>query len=162
MLGARGASRILRPGGAKPGRACPGKEQASHILSSSKSSPLIELRARQLRARLEPSEELLWSAIRGGRLGVCFRRQVPIGRFIVDFLVPSRKLAVEVDGNVHKLKRAADARRDASSHVWAIECSGSMPIWCARIWREPWRIRDALAPTVILAPIADQIVLGRK
>lgn len=81
-------------------------------LSRPQSSPLIELRARQMRSRLEPSEALLWSAIRGGRLGVCFRRQVPLGRFVVDFLAPSRKLAVEVDGGVHALKRASDARRD--------------------------------------------------
>jgi very-short-patch-repair endonuclease len=81
-------------------------------LTRPKSSPLIELRARQMRSALEPSEALLWSAIRGGRLGVGFRRQVPLGNFIVDFLAPSQRLIVEVDGGAHFRRRAADARRD--------------------------------------------------
>jgi very-short-patch-repair endonuclease len=58
------------------------------------------------------SEALLWSAIRAGRLGVAFRRQVPIGAFIVDFLAPAQYLVVEVDGGYHARRRAADARRD--------------------------------------------------
>src|SRR5690606_28736632 len=60
-----------------------------------------------------PSEEKLWREIRGKRLGVAFRRQVVIGDFIVDFLAPSRKLVVEVDGLFHERQRSADARRDA-------------------------------------------------
>jgi very-short-patch-repair endonuclease len=41
------------------------------------------------------------------------RRQVPVGhRFIVDFLAPSIKLVVEVDGSAHRHKRQADARRE--------------------------------------------------
>jgi very-short-patch-repair endonuclease len=38
---------------------------------------------------------------------------VVIGRFIVDFLAPQARLVVEVDGAHHRLRRAADARRDA-------------------------------------------------
>jgi very-short-patch-repair endonuclease len=55
---------------------------------------------------------LLWSRIRGYRLGVYFRRQVPIGRYIVDFLAPAVRLVVEVDGGYHVERRAADERRD--------------------------------------------------
>jgi hypothetical protein len=47
----------------------------------------------------------------GGRLGVTFRRQVPLGPFIVDFLAPSARLVVEVDGGYHELRAKADARR---------------------------------------------------
>jgi very-short-patch-repair endonuclease len=43
---------------------------------------------------------------------VRFRRQVVIGRFIVDFLAPSARLVVEVDGGSHALRARADARRD--------------------------------------------------
>ena len=49
----------------------------------------------------------------GKRLGVAFRRQVVIGRYIVDFLAPSVRLVVEVDGAQHGQRQAADARRDA-------------------------------------------------
>ena len=48
----------------------------------------IEQYARQHRSALNGPEQALWSEIRGGRLGVWFRRQVVIGRFIVDFLAP--------------------------------------------------------------------------
>jgi very-short-patch-repair endonuclease len=60
-----------------------------------------------------PSEEALWQALRGGVLGVAFKRQVVIGgRYIVDFFAPSVGLVVEVDGGVHRSSRAADCRRD--------------------------------------------------
>ncbi|RYZ01020.1 MAG: DUF559 domain-containing protein [Myxococcales bacterium] len=47
------------------------------------------------------------------QLGVVFRRQVVVlGRYIADFLAPSVKLIVEVDGGYHARRGAADARRD--------------------------------------------------
>jgi very-short-patch-repair endonuclease len=75
-------------------------------------SPLITLRARQHRSHLTPTEEALWAHLRGCRLGVYFRRQVPLGRFIVDFLAPSAHLIVEVDGGYHRSRQSLDARRD--------------------------------------------------
>ena len=60
-----------------------------------------------------PSEAALWQALRGGALGVAFKRQVVLGgRYIVDFFAPSVGLVVEVDGSVHRASRAADRRRD--------------------------------------------------
>ena len=73
---------------------------------------VIELRARQMRSCLTPSEQKLWLYIRGRKLGVWFRRQVPLGRFIADFAAPAARLVVEVDGGYHTQRRAADARRD--------------------------------------------------
>lgn len=59
------------------------------------------------------SEAWLWARLRGKRLGVQFRRQVVLGDFIVDFLAPSIRLIVEVDGDsYHAACAAADARRD--------------------------------------------------
>lgn len=46
-------------------------------------------------------EILLWDQIKAGRLGVKFRRQVPIGQYVVDFLCHERRLIVEVDGSQH-------------------------------------------------------------
>jgi len=65
-----------------------------------------------MRAALTPSEQRLWLAIRRGVLGVWFRRQVPLGRFIGDFVAASARLVVEVDGGYHARRRAADERRD--------------------------------------------------
>ncbi len=72
------------------------------------------MRARGLRSAPTESEGLLWSKICGKRLGVAFRRQVPVGRYIADFVAPSLRLAVEVDGGYHETKqrRRLDERRD--------------------------------------------------
>ena len=64
-----------------------------------------------MRLHPTPSEYALWQALRGGRLGVAFRRQVPVGRYIVDFLAPRERLIVEVDGGYHAERVAADGRR---------------------------------------------------
>jgi len=75
---------------------------------------LLDERALGMRASLTPSEAQLWSRIRGRRLGVMFRRQVPLlGRFIADFLARAERLVIEVDGRHHSERARADARRDA-------------------------------------------------
>ena len=59
------------------------------------------------------SEARLWAALRGCQLGVWFRRQVPLGgQYIADFLAPTARLVVEVDGGSHIGRKHADARRD--------------------------------------------------
>jgi len=65
-----------------------------------------------MRSWLTPAEQKLWAEIARCRLGVWFRRQVPIGRYVADFVAPSVRLVVEVDGEHHRRRRAADARRD--------------------------------------------------
>lgn len=51
--------------------------------------------------------------LRGGALGVAFKRQVVLGgRYIVDFFAPSIGLVVEVAGAIHRVSRSADRRRD--------------------------------------------------
>lgn len=83
-----------------------------HSAHRPRTSPLVELHARQMRSWLTPSEQALWALIRARRLGVQFRRQVPMGRFIVDFLAPTQRLVVEVDGGYHSRRATADQRRD--------------------------------------------------
>jgi very-short-patch-repair endonuclease len=76
-------------------------------------SAVLVSRARHMLHAPTPSEEALWQALRGGALGVAFKRQVLLGgRYIVDFFAPSVGLVVEVDGGVHRTSRAADRRRD--------------------------------------------------
>ena len=60
------------------------------------------------------TEAILWQVLSGSKLGVAFRRQIPIGRYIADFVARSCKLIVEVDGGYHATpaQRRADARRD--------------------------------------------------
>ncbi len=77
-------------------------------------SVLIAERARAMRAAPTATEWLMWQVLRGSRLGVAFRRQVPVGKYIADFLAPSIKLIVEVDGGYHAgdAMVRGDARRD--------------------------------------------------
>jgi very-short-patch-repair endonuclease len=65
-----------------------------------------------MKGRPTPSEAVLWSALVNKKLGVSFRRQAVVGGFVVDFVAPSRRLIVEVDGGCHREKRRADARRE--------------------------------------------------
>jgi very-short-patch-repair endonuclease len=72
---------------------------------------MIEV-ARQFRKQPTASEAILWQALRGKQLdGWKFRRQQPIGPFVVDFFCPSERLIVEVDGPIHDEQRDADRRR---------------------------------------------------
>lgn len=74
---------------------------------------LLEQRAHYMRFHPTPSEALLWSRLRGRRLGVVFRRQVVLGSSIVDFFAPARSLVVEVDGDAyHATRVSADAARE--------------------------------------------------
>ena len=75
-------------------------------------SALLAARARDMRSAPTPSEERLWLALRGSQLGVAFRRQLPIGRYIADFASPKARLVVEVDGGYHGRRERADAHRD--------------------------------------------------
>ena len=85
----------------------------SHNHKAHTRSALLVSRARSMLQGPTPSEEALWLVLRGGALGVAFKRQVVLGgRYIVDFFAPSVGLVVEVDGGVHRRRRSADARRD--------------------------------------------------
>ena len=57
--------------------------------------------AKQMRKGFTEAEDELWQLIRDSKLGVKFRRQHPIDRYIVDFICLKEKLIVEVDGGYH-------------------------------------------------------------
>ena len=68
--------------------------------------------ARALRARMTDAEQFIWQALRAEQLGVKFRRQVPIGRHVVDFACLSHFVVIEIDGGQHA-DCADDVARDA-------------------------------------------------
>jgi len=69
--------------------------------------------ARRLRTEMTEAENILWSRLRAHRFaGASFRRQAVIGPYVVDFLCPSARLVIEIDGSQHA-GSAADLARDA-------------------------------------------------
>jgi len=72
---------------------------------------MLEL-AREFRKEPTPREDILWQALRGKKLdGIKFRRQQPVGYFVVDFYNSVYRLVVEVDGFIHESQHEADASR---------------------------------------------------
>ncbi|HUA54460.1 MAG TPA: DUF559 domain-containing protein [Candidatus Sulfotelmatobacter sp.] len=68
--------------------------------------------ARELRLNMTAAERRLWTRLRRKQVdGHCFRRQVPIGRFIADFACLAASLIIEVDGDQHDVDDPDEARR---------------------------------------------------
>jgi very-short-patch-repair endonuclease len=57
------------------------------------------------------AEWRLWGCLRGGALGVSFRRQHPIGPYFADFCCVPLKIIIELDGSQHAKRADYDARR---------------------------------------------------
>jgi very-short-patch-repair endonuclease len=80
-----------------------------------RASILTAKRARQLRHEASLPERVLWQALKARRLGgLRFRRQHPVGPYILDFYCVSARLAVEIDGEGHNFaeRAAKDVARD--------------------------------------------------
>jgi very-short-patch-repair endonuclease len=87
-----------------------GSEKAAHRAVS----PVHRGRAKTLRHQMTDADTRLWSALRAHRLdGLSFRRQTPVGRFIVDFVCHDRWLIVELDGGQH-----AESTKDIGRDRW--------------------------------------------
>ena len=72
-------------------------------------------RARELRKNPTEAERVLWQHIRRRQLGgYRFRRQQPLGEYIVDFFCFEKRLVVEIDGGQHSERVSYDTARTAS------------------------------------------------
>jgi very-short-patch-repair endonuclease len=100
--------------GPSPGRSL--RSRPSSPVKGEGKNGVAELRrrARALRARMTDAERKLWFALRDRRFaGFKFRRQVPIDRFIADFICFEARLVIEVDGGQH-----ADSLQDQWRDRW--------------------------------------------
>ena len=120
--------------------------------------PRQRTRARSLRRDSTDAERIIWSAIRAHRLeGIAFRRQTPIGPYIVDFVSHSAKLIIEIDGGQHfeqeHMKR--DARRDAflASKEFRILCFNNHDVMTNR---------QGVLETIAVAISSPSLPLPRK
>lgn len=68
-------------------------------------------RRRQLRNDQTPSEKILWERLRNKKLGIKFRRQFGVDYYVVDFYAPKIRLAIEIDGPIHRNRAEYDGLR---------------------------------------------------
>ena len=93
------------------------------LMTSRRISPVTTTRARSLRSAMTDAERLLWYAIRGKQLNNHrFRRQHPIGNYIVDFACLEQNIVIELDGGQHQDQFEYDERRSAylQAHGWQV------------------------------------------
>jgi len=83
-------------------------------IANKKYSPKYVVKlAQQLRLNMTPVEKILWSKLCNRQiLGMKFRNQHPIDRYIADFYCHEIKLIIEVDGSVHDSRKEYDDYRD--------------------------------------------------
>jgi very-short-patch-repair endonuclease len=77
-------------------------------------------RARELRRTATVSEQRLWNWLRKRTIGrFKFRRQVPIGRYVVDFYCAELRLVFEIDGHQHETAAVSETDNDRTLHLRA-------------------------------------------
>jgi very-short-patch-repair endonuclease len=59
---------------------------------------------RKLRREQTDAEKIVWSILRNNQLGCKFRRQHPVGDYIVDFICLEKSLVIEIDGGQHSIE----------------------------------------------------------
>ena len=100
--------------------------------------------ARKLRRNQTWAEKLLWRWLRDRRFnGYKFRRQRPMGRYILDFFCEEARLNLELDGGGHGApeQHAKDTARDAWLATQGVQV---LRFWNSRLRREERAIKDAI------------------
>ncbi len=95
--------------------------------------------SRSLGARSTDTEAKLWRILRGRRLSsMKWRRQAPLGRYVVDFLCFERRLILECDGSGH-----ADSACDQIRDAWLEEQGFTVVrFWNHEVWQSPTNVTD--------------------
>ena len=89
-------------------------QEARHSWVGKDANPWRRAICRILRGRQTAAEAVFWEQVRAGRCeGLKWRRQHPVGRYVVDFLCIELGLVVELDGASHSDRRDYDDARDA-------------------------------------------------
>jgi very-short-patch-repair endonuclease len=104
-----------------------------------------KIRAKQLRKNSTDAERQLWRVLRSRQLaGHKFRRQQPLGGFIVDFVCFEKRLVVEVDGGQHN--EPLQAANDSERSTW-LEQQGFrvLRFWNHEILREIESVKETIA-----------------
>ena len=99
-------------------------------------------RARKLRRQMSLPEVLLWQALRQ-QSEFKFRRQHPLGPYVLDFYCASRKLCIEIDGIAHDM--GSNPARDATRDEWLRERGVEvLRIAASEVLRLPHEVAEAV------------------
>lgn len=118
-----------------------------------KPRPATTAQARSLRRRATLTERTLWTRLRDRRLdGLKFRRQVPIGPYVLDFVCLAHSLVIEADGPFH------DEDQDAQRDQW-LKSQGFHVLRFANrdILADGFRIADQILETIALLPSREKV-----
>jgi len=108
--------------------------------------------AKELRANATDAERILWSLLRMRQLAdLRFRRQQPIGPYIVDFFCPSVKLIVELDGSQHGTDDAISYDDDRTRFLRARGYS-VLRFWNSDVMKNRDRVLEAIHHAATLPP----------
>src|SRR3990172_5649640 len=102
-----------------------------------------KINARKLRKNMTEDERTLWKHLRLRQLGgYKFRRQQPIGKYIVDFVCLEKRLIIEIDGGQHSKQVAYDLERSS----W-LEAQGfrMLRFWNNQVLQETEAVREVIA-----------------
>jgi very-short-patch-repair endonuclease len=72
---------------------------------------------RTLRANMTGEEKILWEKLRSKKLGFKFKRQYSIGPYVVNFYCSAKKIAIEVDGEVHSTNTAIEYDKEREEFI---------------------------------------------
>jgi very-short-patch-repair endonuclease len=117
-------------------------------------------KARQLRKTMTVAELALWRHLRLGQLKGCkFRRQQPIGKYIVDFICLEKRLIIEVDGGQHSELASYDSERNA----W-LESQGFsvLRFWNNQLLKEMEAVEEVIVDALTRRSLPPTLVLPRK
>lgn len=106
--------------------------------------------ARNLRKQQTDAENLLWRHLRNKQqMGLKFRRQQPIGNFIVDFVCLDQRLIIELDGDQHgfPLEKNQDQERD---NWLQKECFRVLRFWNNEVLQNLEGVIDIIIENIIL------------
>ena len=106
--------------------------------------------AKTLRTNQTEAEQRLWYHLRAHRfMGLKFKRQKPMGRYIVDFLCVERRLIIELDGGQHAEQVVYDQHRDAwlRSQGYTV-----LRFWNHEVMQQMEGVLEQIRSTIALSP----------
>lgn len=111
---------------------------------------IIRSHAKQLRHELTNEEKRLWYLLRGRRFAdYKFRRQHPVGHYILDFACCEARLAIELDGGQHDENQEYDRQRTGwlNQRGWTV-----LRFWNNELWNNEEAVLDKILETLQPSP----------